>query len=154
MLVVARIPLELEHRFADMPATLRAPVGEAAAMGIRGDTAADQDPVLFLVPVILDEWTRLADAAVAHALEPFQTDERESVVGLEEVDVPRVTACSSPTWRPSSPDGRCARDRGGFLPPCGSSDPGQPTWISTGLLGRSLARSAVVITKASAPSTG
>src|SRR4051812_36048183 len=63
VLVVAGLPLELQHGLTDVTASLGPPVGEAPAVRVDRDAPVDQDPVLLLVPVVLDERARFADAA-------------------------------------------------------------------------------------------
>src|SRR4051794_6845827 len=86
-LAAARLPAQLGHRLAQVAGSLRAALGQAAAVGVHRHPPLDLDPVLHRVPVVGQERPGLSGTAEAVALEAAQGHEAEAVVGKEQVDV-------------------------------------------------------------------
>ena len=86
-LTVSGLTAELHHSFSYVAGSARGTFGEGSAVRVHGNAAVDEDAVVVGVPIVGEELRRTARRAVAHVLEPGERDDREAVIGQEDIDV-------------------------------------------------------------------
>jgi hypothetical protein len=78
---------ELVHSFAEMTGAAGGSLAERTAVGVDRDSTVDLDSSAFVVPVLPQERLGPSRRTETTVLEPGERDDREPLVGVEEVDV-------------------------------------------------------------------